>query len=81
MVLFDHVSNFKEGIQAYLYCAKMLEYPFIQKRKGESGYSRNHISWLETFHFKLDSKSCMIFIQTNSIYTLEYSMISKSYLR
>ena len=48
-VLFDHVSNFKEGIQAYLYCVKMFEYPFVRKRKEELGYSRNHISWLETF--------------------------------
>ena len=25
----------KKGIQAYLYCAKMFENPFIQKREGE----------------------------------------------
>ena len=39
----------EKGIQAYLYCAKMFENPFIQKKEGELGFSCNHMSWLETF--------------------------------
>ena len=49
MILLIMYQILKKGIQAYLYCTKMVEYPFVQKTEGELDFSRNHISWLKTF--------------------------------